>query len=105
MPEFPIPKESGAKTLNEYFEVLSHKGLREKIKNVTSVEIDRLNLEIKVIEDMNFAGYFLIVADFVNHAKRNGIYVGPGRGSAVGSLVCYALGICKTPDYNLLERF
>ncbi|MFI5211692.1 MAG: DNA polymerase III subunit alpha [Ignavibacteria bacterium] len=108
MPEFPIPKESGAKTLNEYFEVLSHKGLREKIKNVTSVEIDRLNQEIEVIENMNFAGYFLIVADFVNHAKRNGIYVGPGRGSAVGSLVCYALGITNVNplDYNLLfERF
>lgn len=108
MPDFPIPEESGTKTLNEYFEKLSHEGLRQKVKNVTQVEIDRLNLELQVIKDMNFAGYFLIVADFVNHSKRNGIFVGPGRGSAAGSLVCFALGITNVNplDYNLLfERF
>ena len=57
---------------------------------------------------MKFSGYFLIVADFVNHAKRTGIYVGPGRGSAAGSLACYALGITNVNplEYNLLfERF
>ncbi len=108
MPNFPIPEESGAKTLDEYFRLLSHEGLREKIKNVTQVEIDRLDTELDVITEMKFPGYFLIVADFVNHSKRNGIYVGPGRGSAAGSLVCYALGITNVNplDYNLLfERF
>ncbi len=108
MPNFPIPKESGAKTIDEYFEKLAHEGLRKKIKNVTQVEIDRLNTELEVIKNMNFSGYFLIVADFVNHSKRNGIFVGPGRGSAAGSLVCYALGITNVNplDYNLLfERF
>ena len=108
MPNFPIPEESGAKTIDEYFEKLSHDGLKKKIKNVTSAETDRLNIELEVIKKMNFSGYFLIVADFVNHSKRNGIYVGPGRGSAAGSLVCYALGITNVNplDYNLLfERF
>lgn len=108
MPNFPIPEESGAKTIDEYFRLLSHEGLREKIKNVTQVEIDRLDTELDVIIEMKFPGYFLIVADFVNHSKRNGIYVGPGRGSAAGSLVCYALGITNVNplDYNLLfERF
>ncbi|HMQ80570.1 MAG TPA: DNA polymerase III subunit alpha [Ignavibacteria bacterium] len=108
MPDFPIPKESGAKTLDDYFRLLSHEGLREKIKNVTDADIERLDLELDVITKMKFSGYFLIVADFVNHAKRSGIYVGPGRGSAAGSLVCYALGITNVNplDYNLLfERF
>jgi DNA polymerase III subunit alpha len=108
MPNFPIPKESGAKTIDEYFEKLAHEGLKKKIKNVTAVETDRLNTELEVIKNMNFSGYFLIVADFVNHSKRNGIFVGPGRGSAAGSLVCYALGITNVNplDYNLLfERF
>lgn len=108
MPDFPIPKESGAKTLDEYFRQLSHEGLKQKVKNVTQTEIDRLDLELDVITSMKFSGYFLIVADFVNHAKRSGIYVGPGRGSAAGSLVCYALGITNVNplEYNLLfERF
>jgi len=108
MPEFPIPKETGVRTLDEYLDKITHEGLREKIKNVTSAEIDRLNTELEVIKKMKFSGYFLIVADFVNHSKRNGIYVGPGRGSAAGSLVCYALGITNVNplDYNLLfERF
>jgi DNA polymerase III subunit alpha len=108
MPKFPIPKEAKVKTLDEYLEKLAFEGLEGKIKNVTSVETERLKLEIEVIKNMNFSGYFLIVADFVNHSKRNGIYVGPGRGSAAGSLVCYALGITNVNplDYNLLfERF
>lgn len=108
MPNFPIPKESGAKTIDDYFRQLSHEGLRKKIKNVTNAETDRLDTELEVITKMNFSGYFLIVADFVNHSKKSGIYVGPGRGSAAGSLVCYALGITNVNplDYNLLfERF
>ncbi len=108
MPKFPIPEESGVNTLDEYLEKLAHKGLNEKIKNVTSAEINRLNNELEIIKKMNFSGYFLIVADFVSHSKRNNIYVGPGRGSAAGSLACYALGITNVNplEYNLLfERF
>lgn len=108
MPNFPIPKEAKVKTLDEYLEKIAFEGLKKKIKKVTSAETERLKLELEVITNMNFAGYFLIVADFVNHSKRNGIYVGPGRGSAAGSLVCYVLGITNVNplDYNLLfERF
>ena len=108
MPDFPIPKNAGISTLDEYMEKLAFEGLRERIKNVTSVEEERLKHEIEVIKNMRFSGYFLIVSDFVKHAKQSGIYVGPGRGSAAGSLVCYALGITNVNplDYNLLfERF
>lgn len=108
MPNFPIPADSGADNLNDYLTKLSHEGLRNKFKNVTSSEEERLESELDVIKKMNFSGYFLIVADFVNHAKKDGIRVGPGRGSAAGSLVCYALGITNVDPlkYNLLfERF
>lgn len=108
MPKFPIPTEANVKTLDEYLDKLSFEGLSEKIQNVTDVETERLKTELEVIKKMNFSGYFLIVADFVNHSKQKGIYVGPGRGSAAGSLVCYALGITNVNplDYNLLfERF
>lgn len=108
MPAFPIPESAGASSLDEYLEKLSFEGLHEKIKNVTSVETDRLKEELEVIKNMEFSGYFLIVADFVKHAKNSNILVGPGRGSAAGSLVCYALGITNVNPlpYNLLfERF
>jgi DNA polymerase-3 subunit alpha len=108
MPNFPIPENAGVTNLNEYLAKLSNEGLRKRIKDVTSIEQERLDEELEVIMKMDFSGYFLIVADFVNHAKNNNILVGPGRGSAAGSLVCYALGITNVNPlkYNLLfERF
>ncbi len=108
MPNFPIPENSGAKDLDGYLEKLAKEGLKNKIKNITPAETERLNTELEVIKKMQFSGYFLIVADFIKHAKANNILVGPGRGSAAGSLVCYALGITNVNplDYNLLfERF
>lgn len=108
MPDFPIPKDSGANSLDEYLDVLSNEGLEKKISNITTTERDRLKLELEVIKQMKFSGYFLIVADFVNHAKNTNIMVGPGRGSAAGSLVCYALGITNVNplEYGLFfERF
>ncbi len=108
MPNFPVPSNSGVNSLDEYLEKLAHEGLNRKIKNVTSEERDRLNQELEIIKQMNFSGYFLIVSDFINHAKLNNVLVGPGRGSAAGSLVCYALGITNVNplEYNLLfERF
>jgi DNA polymerase-3 subunit alpha len=108
MPNFPIPEESGVKNLDDYLVKLANEGLRNKIKNITTEEIDRMNEELDVIKKMQFSGYFLIVADFVKYAKSNNILVGPGRGSSAGSLVCYALGITNVNplDYNLLfERF
>lgn len=108
MPNFPIPEGADTDNLDDYMEKLSFDGLTERVGKLTSEQEDRLHLEIDVITKMKFSGYFLIVADFVKHAKETGVFVGPGRGSAAGSLVCYALGITNVNpmDYNLLfERF
>ena len=108
MPNFPIPEDSGVNTLDGYLDKLAHEGMKKRIKNVTPETEERLKYELGVISNMNFSGYFLIVADFINSAKDRGILVGPGRGSAAGSLVCYCMGITNVNplDYNLLfERF
>ena len=88
---------------------LSHKGLSKRLNNNISKEYsDRLDYELKVINDMGFNDYFLIVYDYILYAKKNNILVGPGRGSAAGSLVSYTLGITDIDPikYNLLfERF
>ncbi len=107
-PNFPIPEDSSAKTLDEYFELLAEEGLNKKFEKVTPEIRERFDFEISTIKKMGFAGYFLIVQDFINAAKKNNIPVGPGRGSAAGSLVAYALGITNIDPlkYNLLfERF
>ncbi len=107
-PQFPIPNDSPAKTAEEYFELLTRKGFDKKFPKQTSELIDRLEFEIDTIKKMGFAGYFLIVQDFINSAKGMNIPVGPGRGSAAGSLVAYVLGITNINplEYNLLfERF
>lgn len=88
---------------------ISIKGLSKRLSNNVSEEYkERLMMELKVIEDMGFVNYFLIVYDYVLYAKKNNIMVGPGRGSAAGSLVAYSLGIIDIDPlkYNLLfERF
>jgi DNA polymerase-3 subunit alpha len=107
-PNFPIPKESKAKNLDEYMEILARQGLEKKFKVITPEIEDRFNFEIKTINEMGFPGYFLVVADFINAAKDRNIPVGPGRGSAAGSIVAYALGITNVDPlkYDLLfERF
>ncbi|HEX2982365.1 MAG TPA: DNA polymerase III subunit alpha, partial [Ignavibacteriales bacterium] len=107
-PHFPIPPESNAKTLDEYFEQIARERLYKKVKKVTKEVEDRFNYELDTIKQMGYSGYFLIVQDFINAAKERGIPVGPGRGSAAGSLVAYALGITNVNplDYSLLfERF
>ncbi|MGH2574436.1 MAG: DNA polymerase III subunit alpha [Ignavibacteria bacterium] len=108
MPDFPIPENTGADNLDDYLDKMANEGLSNKIKNITSAELDRLNEELAVIKKMKFSGYFLIVSDFVKYAKEKKQLVGPGRGSAAGSLVCYALDITNVNPlkYNLLfERF
>jgi len=108
MPDFPIPEGANVTTLDEYLKKLSFEGITTRVKTVTPEMEERLKYELEVIKNMNFAGYFLIVADFINTAKSRGILVGPGRGSAAGSLVCYAIGITNvnSMDYDLLfERF
>jgi DNA polymerase-3 subunit alpha len=107
-PNFPIPKESKAKNLDEYMELLAKQGLEKKFKVITPEIEERFNFEIKTINEMGFPGYFLVVADFINAAKDRNIPVGPGRGSAAGSIVAYALGITNINPLNydlLFERF
>ncbi|HEV8539027.1 MAG TPA: DNA polymerase III subunit alpha, partial [Bacteroidota bacterium] len=108
MPAFPIPKEAGVATLEEYLDRLAHEGLTRRYASPAKETEERLELELSVIKRMGYAGYFLITQDFINEAKKMGVAVGPGRGSAAGSLVSYALGITDVDPlkYDLLfERF
>ena len=93
----------------KYLEALSLKGLNKRLNdNVPLIYKERLFYELSVIKQMNFVDYFLIVYDYVKCSIKNNIYVGPGRGSAAGSLVTYSLGITNIDPikYNLLfERF
>lgn len=107
-PIFPIPNDSPAKTLDDYFELLAIEGLRKKFKTITPEIKERFDFEVMTIKQMGFSGYFLITQDFINAAKDMGIPVGPGRGSAAGSLVAFTLGITNIDPlkYDLLfERF
>ncbi|HET6945649.1 MAG TPA: DNA polymerase III subunit alpha, partial [Gaiellaceae bacterium] len=92
----------------DYLVEWCEKGLAKRYEKVTADLRERLQFELKTIREMGFADYFLIVADFIGFAKRNGISVGPGRGSAAGSLVSYSLEITDLDPirYDLLfERF
>lgn len=105
MPVCPVPD---GHTTDTYLSYLAWKGLRERYPEPTPEIEKRLRYELGIIEKMGFPGYFLIVWDFINYAKTNGIQVGPGRGSAAGSLVAYCLKITNIDPikYNLLfERF
>lgn len=111
MPKFPLPHgEQGEaiQNLDDYLEFLAKKGLQKRYETITDEIWNRLENELSVIQKMGYSGYFLIVQDFVNEARRMGVRVGPGRGSAAGSLVSYALGITDIDPlkYGLLfERF
>ena len=92
----------------DYLKLLVNQGISKKYKNPTSEIIERVKKEIEVINSMGYVDYFLIVWDFVNYARNNDIAVGPGRGSAAGSIVSYALDITQIDPikYNLIfERF
>jgi len=106
IPRYPTP---GGETEGEYLRTLVREGLRERYGDpVPAQALERAEYELGVIERMGFAGYFLIVWDFVKYAKDSGIAVGPGRGSAAGSLVAYCLQITDVDPlrYDLLfERF
>ena len=96
----PVPKTNADKKLAE----MASEGLKRLSLDQDQVYVDRLEEELSVIKDKKFASYFLVVADMINWAKNNNIMVGPGRGSAAGSLVCYALGITDVDPikYDLL---
>jgi len=106
VPEFPLPE--GFDSDDKYVDYMAKKGLEKRYGKVTPGLNDRLDYELKIIKQMGYSGYFLIVKDFIDYAKDNQIRVGPGRGSAAGSLVSYCLGITNIDPmkYNLLfERF
>ena len=108
LPWYSIPGDKKSKDIDEYLKTLCSKGLKIKYENINSEINNRLDYELSVIKKMGFASYFLITADFVEYAKKNKIPVGPGRGSAPGSLVSYALGITNIDPlkHNLIfERF
>ena len=105
LPRFEIP---AGETLESHLRMLVAEGLRRRYGEVSGEAHERAEYELKVIEQMRFPEYFLVVQDFVNWAKRQGIRVGPGRGSAAGSVVSYALGITELDPirYDLMfERF
>ena len=105
LPKFVVP--TGQSSI-DYLRALCEKGLEERYSPVTEELKTRLNYEIEVISQMGFVDYFLIVSDFINYAKNKGIPVGPGRGSAAGSIVAFCLRITDIDPiaYDLIfERF
>jgi DNA polymerase-3 subunit alpha len=108
LPHFPLPREDANLSLDDYLEKLAFQGATRHYGTLNKELEDRLKYEVSVIRKTGFAGYFLIVQDFINFARQMGIPVGLGRGSAAGSLVAYALGITNVDPlrYDLLfERF
>ena len=106
LPFFEVPPNY--KSQDEYLEHLTWEGARNRYKILTPETEERLNFELGVIRKMGFAGYFLIVSDFIRHGREIGVFIGPGRGSAAGSAVAYCIGITNIDPikYNLLfERF
>jgi len=112
LPAFPVPKAfkiHADDTLNqwEYLRHLTYEGAKRRYNDVPAVQ-ERLDFELFTIRTMGFAGYFLIVSDFIRAGREMNVFVGPGRGSAAGSVVAYCIGITNIDPikYNLLfERF
>ncbi|HMX40046.1 MAG TPA: DNA polymerase III subunit alpha, partial [Saprospiraceae bacterium] len=106
LPNFVIPHEFADQ--DEYLRHLSYEGARKRYKHISPEVEERLNFELHTIKTMGFAGYFLIVSDFIQAGRDLGVFVGPGRGSAAGSAVAYCIGITNIDPikYQLLfERF
>ncbi len=105
LPEYDVPEGMSA---SQYLRRLSEDGLCERYGDRAGLYRDRMEYELGVIESMGFVDYYLIVWDFINYAKKNGIPVGPGRGSGAGSIVAYNIKITDVEpmQYNLIfERF
>jgi DNA polymerase III subunit alpha len=106
LPVFPLP--DGFENEDDYLQYLTYEGAKKFYPEITEEVKQRLDYELKIIKDMGFAGYFLIVQDFINEARKMDVAVGPGRGSAAGSAVAFCTGITSIDPikYNLLfERF
>jgi DNA polymerase-3 subunit alpha len=113
LPAFPLPKEFQVHEDNnlnqwEFLKHLTYLGAKERYVDITPEIQERLDFELFTIRTMGFAGYFLIVSDFIKAGRERGVFIGPGRGSAAGSVVAYCIGITNIDPikYNLLfERF
>ena len=113
LPAFPTPKEfqiHDDNNLNqwEYLKHITYEGATRRYSEITEDLRERIDFELFTIKTMGFAGYFLIVSDFIKAGREMGVFVGPGRGSAAGSVVAYCIGITNIDPikYNLLfERF
>ncbi|MEL6969774.1 MAG: DNA polymerase III subunit alpha [Bacteroidota bacterium] len=106
LPNFPMPKQF--KTQDDFLRHLTYEGAKRRYGTITPEISERLDFELKVIENSGYPGYFLIVQDFTTTARDMGVSVGPGRGSAAGSAVAYCIGITNVDPikYDLLfERF
>jgi DNA polymerase-3 subunit alpha len=106
LPRFPLPE--GFTTPDQYVAHLAREGLKQRYSEITPELEERLGYELGIIEQTGYAGYFLIVWDFIDAARQRDIPVGPGRGSAAGSLVCYCMGITDIDPIRhqlLFERF
>lgn len=106
LPNFVVP--ANFKSQDDYLEHITWSGAKERYKILTPEAEERIKFELGVIRSMGFAGYFLIVSDFIRAGREMGVFVGPGRGSAAGSVVAYCIGITNIDPikYNLLfERF
>jgi DNA polymerase-3 subunit alpha len=106
MPLFPIPEEF--ENDDDYLRHLTYEGALKRYGKISDELTERIDFELNTIKNMGFPGYFLIVQDFIAEARKMGVTVGPGRGSAAGSVVAYSLGITDIDPikYNLLfERF
>ena len=106
LPHFPVP--AGFATQDAYLEHITWEGAKRRYSEITAEIEERIKFELFTIRTMGFAGYFLIVGDFIKAGRDKGVYIGPGRGSAAGSVVAYCIGITNIDPikYNLLfERF
>ncbi len=106
LPNFVVP--SNFKSQDEYLENITWAGAKKRYLILSPETEERIKFELGVVKDMGFAGYFLIVSDFIQAGRNMGVFVGPGRGSAAGSVVAYCIGITNIDPikYNLLfERF
>jgi DNA polymerase III alpha subunit/intein/homing endonuclease len=106
LPNFIVPTEFS--TQDDFLRHITYTGAKERYKMITAEVEDRLNFELHTIKTMGFAGYFLIVADFIKAGRDLGVFIGPGRGSAAGSAVAFCIGITNIDPikYQLLfERF
>ncbi|MFM2358912.1 MAG: polymerase subunit alpha [Bacteroidota bacterium] len=106
LPHFKVP--ANFESQDDYLESITWAGAKDRYKILTPEAEERISFELGVIRSMGFAGYFLIVSDFIKAGREIGVFVGPGRGSAAGSVVAYCIGITNIDPikYNLLfERF